>query len=81
MNNSETSLVTFVGADHMSFANHLQPARKASDDKFHSLICAATTAFWDCYLSGNAEAKHWLYDGGFAQLLGSDGKLEKKSPH
>jgi predicted dienelactone hydrolase len=78
MTKSETSLVILAGADHMTFANHLQPAKKVSDAKFHSLVCAATTAFWDTYLGGDVEARHWLYDGGFARLLGADGTFEKK---
>jgi len=78
MNRAETCLVTFNGADHMVFSGHLfaQPA----DAQFQPFILAGSTAFWDAYLKGNAAAKKWLYNGGFAQLIGTKGVFEKKLP-
>ena len=78
MNKAETCLVTFNGADHMTFSGHIVP--RPSDKEFHELILAGSTAFWDAYLKGNAAAKDWLYNGGFAQLIGAKGVFEKKLP-
>jgi hypothetical protein len=48
------------------------------DALFQDLIRQSTTAFWDAYLKGDAEARAWLADGGFASILGADGRFEKK---
>ena len=77
-NHAETCLVIFNGADHMTFSGHLIP--RASDAPFQRLICIASTAFWDAYLRGDGAAKDWLYNGGFAKLLGDQGTFEKKLP-
>jgi len=42
---AETCLVTFNGADHMTFSGHFVP--RASDAGFQPLICAGSVAFWD----------------------------------
>jgi len=87
-------LVIFAGGDHMIFSGRerslfgtpgttrggllsLRRARE-KDEVFHRLICAATTAFWDAYLRGNAKARQWLAEGGFEKILGNDGTFEKK---
>jgi len=78
MNKAETCLVIFNGADHMTFAGHIVP--RTSDAEFQPLIVAGSIAFWDAYLKGNAAAKNWLYNGGFAQFIGAKGTFEKKLP-
>jgi|ERR1700677_739683 len=75
---AETCLVIFNGADHMTFSGHLIP--RVADDEYHKLICAGSVAFWDAYLKGNAAAKDWLYNGGFASFIGEKGTFEKKKP-
>lgn len=55
----------FKGADHMTFA-------------LERLICAASTAFFDAQLRGNAGARAWLYGGGFAQQLDGEGTFAEK---
>ena len=75
---AETCLVIFNGADHMTFSGHLLP--RDTDAGFQSLICVGSTVFWDAYLRGNAAAKEWLYNGGFAGLIGAKGTFEKKLP-
>jgi hypothetical protein len=52
--------------------------RGEKDALFQDLIRQSTTAFWDAYLKGDAEARAWLADGGFASILGADGRFEKK---
>jgi len=78
MNRAETCLVIFNGADHMTFSGHIIP--RASDAQFHPLILAGSNAFWDAYLKDNSAAKEWLYNGGFASLIGEKGTFEKKLP-
>jgi hypothetical protein len=42
------------------------------------LILAATEAFWDTHLRGDAGARAWLEQGGFTALMKSEGKFELK---
>ena len=71
-------LVTFQGGDHMVFSGRFFQAERPKDPRFHSLILQGTTAFWDAYLKGDAAARDWLARGGYAAVLGADGKLEEK---
>ncbi|HSS52610.1 MAG TPA: hypothetical protein VLX28_27015 [Thermoanaerobaculia bacterium] len=73
-------LVTFQGGDHMIFAGaqRRQAGKGLKDPRFRDLILQGTTAFWDAYLKGDAAAKSWLSRGGYAGVLGADGKLEMK---
>lgn len=75
-------LVVFEGGDHMIFSGRSRSAAAAGrgekDALFQDLIRQSTTAFWDAYLKADAEAMAWLADGGFASILGADGKFEKK---
>ncbi|HEV7505956.1 MAG TPA: hypothetical protein VGS07_13700 [Thermoanaerobaculia bacterium] len=72
-------LVIFQGGDHMIFAGQrLRASEGAKDPHFQDLILQGTTAFWDAYLKGDAAAKSWLSRGGYAAVLGADGKLEVK---
>ena len=80
MNQTDACLVIFNGADHMTFASHLLPGGRAKDAAFQPLICDGSTAFWDTWLRGNRAAKDWLYNGGFAGLIGSRGVFEIKQP-
>jgi predicted dienelactone hydrolase len=74
----ETCLVIFNGLDHMTFSGHVRLMERDKDKKFQPLICAATTAFWDAHLRGNAAAKNWLKHGGFAAFIGDQGAFESK---
>lgn len=84
MSRSETCLVIFNDGDHFIFSGRERmaatPEKHAQDAAFQKLICAGTTAFWDAYLKGNAEAKKWLLDGGYAKLLGEQATFETKQP-
>ena len=72
-------LVTFTGGDHMIFSGRMMGrGQREHDAAFQKLICAASTAFWDAYLKGDADAKAWLAGNGFESLLKSDGVFEKK---
>jgi predicted dienelactone hydrolase len=78
---AEQYLVTFNGGDHMIFSGRPRSGALGGGEKdvfFQDLIRQATTAFWDAYLGGDAQAKVWLSDGGLSALLGDDGTLETK---
>jgi predicted dienelactone hydrolase len=70
-------LITFNGGDHMIFSGRgrLQPGRK-KDAAFQSLICTASTTFWDAYLKDDSRAKALLTGGGVEKMLGKEGTLE-----
>lgn len=70
-------LVTFNGGDHAIFSGR---ARKGNikDERFHSLILASTTAFWDAYLKDEPKAKTWLKNGGMRKLMAQDAAVEMK---
>jgi predicted dienelactone hydrolase len=54
-------LVLFRNADHMAFVDLKRGAPgRGRQAVFHPRILAATTAFWDGYLKGNAQAQRWL---------------------
>lgn len=82
MTAAETCLVIFKDGDHMIFSGREQPdaERKGQDAVFQELICAGSTAFWDAWLKGDAAARAWLMDGGFARRLGGEGTFETKRP-
>jgi hypothetical protein len=41
-------------------------------------ICLSSTAFWDAYLRGKAEAQEWLTGEGCRTALGENAKLQVK---
>jgi predicted dienelactone hydrolase len=73
-----TSLVMFKGAEHFTFGDPLQPRDRAKTEKFHPLILAATTAFWDARLRNNSDAQAWLEHGGLTALMQDAGKFKTK---
>lgn len=50
------------------------------DAEFQALIKAGTTALWDAFLRGDAEARRWLAEGGYEEALGKKATFERKSP-
>lgn len=84
MSGSETCLVIFNGGDHMIFSGRERmsttPEKQTQDAMFQKLICAGTTAFWDAWLKGDAKAKNWLLNGGYAKLLAEQATFEHKAP-
>lgn len=79
MTGADNYLLTLSGGDHMVFSGRrLRPGDGARDARFHELILAGTTAFWDAYLKGDAAAKAWLESGGFKASVGADGAFEQK---
>ena len=43
-------LITFFGADHLTYSGHVRKAERREDAVFHRLIAETSTAFWDAYL-------------------------------
>lgn len=86
----ELYLLTFQDGDHMIFSGRPRlpqginlPIKGWSGDgqrdaAFQELIRESSTAFWDAYLRGDANAKTWLKEGGFKARLGETGTFEQK---
>jgi predicted dienelactone hydrolase len=73
-------LIIFQGADHRTYSGHPFPRRNGwADGVFQHLIAQSSTAFWDAYLKGDADAKRWLADGGLRAMLAAKATLEKKT--
>lgn len=74
-------LVNFDGADHMTFGGETKRNLRSKvspkdNEAFHSIILQSSTAFLDCYLLDNADAKTWLNNGGFTETVGTRGTVE-----
>jgi len=73
-------LLIFTDGDHMVFSGRQRRFEGGDkDERFHELILQGSTAFWDAYLKGDADARKWLADGGFRNALGKDGTFEKRT--
>lgn len=77
--NAPALLLTLAGGDHMVFAGRSQD-KTVNNRELRRLILRASTAFWDAELKGDAAARRWLEDGGFAAELGERGTFERKAP-
>ena len=47
-------------AEHMAFSDRTLLGRQHRNPNHHKSIQAISTAFWDCYLLGDGEARAWL---------------------
>ena len=52
IHDADQFLITFSGADHLTFSGHLRDRAAKDDPYFQSRIAAASTAFWLGYLGG-----------------------------
>ena len=73
-----TCLLILNGADHMTFSGHAFGVYRSDDARFQALILPASVAFWNATLRGNTAAREWLYHGGFAAMLGTQGTFESR---
>ena len=78
MRGADNYLLILTGGDHMVFSGRLLPVSREKDERFHELILAGSTAFWDAYLRNDAAAKAWLSGGSFKSAVGTDGTFETK---
>ncbi|MEO6992025.1 MAG: hypothetical protein ABI273_00225, partial [Lacunisphaera sp.] len=72
-------LLVFEGGDHMVFSGRLTESRP-TDSAFQARVLSGSTAFWDAWLKGDKDARHWLDDGGFLADLGKLGTFEMSAP-
>jgi predicted dienelactone hydrolase len=73
----DTFLVTFAGANHMTFSPRQSVIPQPQKEKYQNWIRQSTTAFWDAYLKGDENARRWLTQD-FPRELGNDGVFETK---
>jgi len=74
-------LVTFYGADHMTYSGHLRAANSSHDAMFQRLMAECSAVFWDAYLKDDAGAKAWLAGEGIRAHLAATARVEKKLAH
>ena len=76
--NSDQYLVTFNGADHMTFAGLNHPDFDSPLNRLcQKWVCRSSTIFWNAYLRGDVRSREWLAKD-FAGELGNVGKVEVK---
>ncbi len=75
--NADKYLLVFKDGDHMIFSGRdFRGGPRPNDPRFHAWIQKASTAYWDAYLKGNADAKAYLTGGKFKAELDQDGTFE-----
>lgn len=83
IDNVDQYLLIIEGGTHMTFtgaARGFGPA--APDPNIEAnlpLIRAAAVAFWEATLNDDSVAREWLDEGGYADFVGSRGRVEVKS--
>lgn len=78
---ADTYLLILNGGDHVIFSGRrLNPRNRDREQRFHELILAGSTAFWEAYLRGDELAKTWLARGEYEKSFGDDATFEKKIP-
>ena len=66
-------------AEHSAFTDRALPGdSEPRNPNHHRAIVAVTTAFWDAYLSGNAQAKAWLNSKLVNKILDPSDRWQKK---
>lgn len=66
-------------AEHSAFTDRALPGDKeARNPNHHKAILAVTTAFWDAYLRGDADARRWLDGDGPRSVLEKADRWQKK---
>ena len=67
------------GAEHSAFGDRALPGdRAARNPNHHRAILALSTAFWDAYLRGDAEARAWLDGVGARSVLEPKDRWQRK---
>lgn len=71
--------VVLENAEHSAFSDRPLPGdRQPRNPNHHRVILALSTAFWDAYLKGDAEAKSWLAGDGPRQLMEQGDRWQRK---
>ncbi|MEM0970208.1 MAG: hypothetical protein AAGJ31_12695, partial [Verrucomicrobiota bacterium] len=61
--------LVFEGGRHSAFSDRVVRHEPPRDTRIHPAVLTITTAFFDAYLRGDAEAKSWLQSEGPRSLL------------
>jgi len=61
--------VVFDKATHMSFGERDLLGKSLTETRYHRVILALSTGFWDATLKGDAQAKVWLNGDGAKSVL------------
>ena len=65
--------VVLFTADHSAFTDRALPGdREPRNPNHHRVILALSTAFWDVYLRGDADALAWLTGSGPRSVMEAD---------
>jgi predicted dienelactone hydrolase len=81
MHGADQYLVTFYGADHMTYSGHLRAANSGHDAMFQRLIAECSAVFWDAYLKDDAGARAWLAGQAIRAHLAATARVETKLVH
>ncbi len=66
-------------AEHGAFGERALPGEgRQQNPNHHRVILALSTAFWDAFLKGDAEAKAWLNGEGARSVLEKDDRWQRK---
>ncbi|MBL9115387.1 MAG: hypothetical protein JNJ83_10315 [Verrucomicrobiaceae bacterium] len=66
-------------AEHSAFGDRALPGERGTrNPNHHRAILALSTAFWDTFLKGDAEAKAWLNGETARSVLEKDDKWQRK---
>jgi len=66
-------------AEHGAFGERALPGEgRQQNPNHHRAILALSTAFWDAFLKGDAEAKAWLNGEGARSVLENDDRWQRK---
>ena len=69
LTNAPAWQVVFDGATHMSFGERDMRGNSETGNRYHKVILALSTAFWDAQLRGNTDATKWLNGAGAKSLM------------
>lgn len=71
--------VVLENAEHSAFTDRPLPGdQQPRNPNHHRVILALSTAFWDAYLKGDADAKAWLNSDGPRQVMESGDRWQRK---
>lgn len=66
-------------AEHSAFSDRALPGdQEPRNPNHHRVILALSTAFWDAYLKGDAEAKAWLSGDGPRKIMEAGDRWQQK---
>ncbi|MBK7685481.1 MAG: dienelactone hydrolase [Rhodocyclaceae bacterium] len=71
--------IVLFNAEHNAFGDRALPGEnRPRNPNHHRVVLALSTAFWDAYLRGDAEAKAWLDGAGATTVLEPQDRWQRK---